>query len=81
MPALTEPVAADLASALRGVVLSFKAGESRRRFAPVLHVGDPTGEHITHAVRADLETYDALRATLEDYRARMHTNEPVHTWD
>jgi len=33
------------------------------------------------AARADLETYDALRATLGDYRVRMHTNEPVHTWD
>jgi gamma-glutamyl:cysteine ligase YbdK (ATP-grasp superfamily) len=31
--------------------------------------------------RADLDRYDALRATLEDYRQRMHTNEPVHTWD
>ena len=31
--------------------------------------------------RRDLETYDALRATLEDYRVRMHTNEPVHIWD
>jgi hypothetical protein len=30
--------------------------------------------------RTDMETYDALRATLQDYRARMHTNEPVHTW-
>lgn len=30
--------------------------------------------------RADMETYDALRATLLDYRERMHTNEPVHTW-
>ena len=25
--------------------------------------------------------YDALRATLLEYRERMHTNEPVHTWD
>ncbi|NYG56166.1 glutamate-cysteine ligase family protein [Nocardioides perillae] len=24
---------------------------------------------------------DALRATLGEYRTRMHTNEPVHTWD
>ncbi|HSE72794.1 MAG TPA: glutamate--cysteine ligase [Nocardioidaceae bacterium] len=24
---------------------------------------------------------EALRHTLNDYRARMHTNEPVHTWD
>jgi len=23
---------------------------------------------------------DALRSTLNEYRARMHTNEPVHTW-
>ena len=31
--------------------------------------------------RADQDRYDALRATLLDYRDRMHTNEPVHTWD
>jgi gamma-glutamyl:cysteine ligase YbdK (ATP-grasp superfamily) len=24
---------------------------------------------------------EALRRTLNDYRARMHTNEPVHTWE
>ncbi|MDP2774757.1 MAG: glutamate--cysteine ligase [Nocardioides sp.] len=29
---------------------------------------------------ADTDRYDALRATLLDYRERMHTNEPVHTW-
>jgi len=33
------------------------------------------------AERADLETYDALRATLADYRSHMHTNHPVHTWE
>src|SRR3954468_17894339 len=27
------------------------------------------------------ERLDALRATLNQYRERMHTNEPVHTWD
>ncbi len=27
------------------------------------------------------DTYDALRATLGEYLERMHTNEPVHTWD
>ena len=27
-----------------------------------------------------LDRFDALRATLLDYRERMHTNEPVHTW-
>jgi hypothetical protein len=24
---------------------------------------------------------DALRRTLNEYRERMHANEPVHTWD
>ena len=28
-----------------------------------------------------VDRYDALRATLLDYRERMHSNEPVHTWD
>ena len=27
------------------------------------------------------DRFDALRATLLEYRERMHTNEPVHTWD
>lgn len=27
------------------------------------------------------DRYDALRAALLDYRQRMHSNEPVHTWD
>ena len=31
--------------------------------------------------RAEDDRFDALRATLCDYRERMHTNEPVHTWD
>lgn len=30
--------------------------------------------------RADADRFDALRATLLDYRDAMHTNEPVHTW-
>ncbi|NYD41575.1 glutamate-cysteine ligase family protein [Nocardioides panaciterrulae] len=33
------------------------------------------------ARRADMERFDALRATLLDYRERMHSNEPVHAWD
>ena len=32
------------------------------------------------AARPETDRFDALRATLLDYRARMHTNEPVHTW-
>src|SRR4051794_16793394 len=31
--------------------------------------------------RAGADRYDALRATLLEYRDRMHSNEPVHTWD
>ncbi|GAA5156740.1 glutamate-cysteine ligase family protein [Nocardioides marinquilinus] len=30
--------------------------------------------------RSDQPRFDALRATLLDYRERMHSNEPVHTW-
>ena len=30
---------------------------------------------------ADLERYDALRATLLAYAEGMHSNEPVHTWE
>ncbi len=33
------------------------------------------------AARHDQERFDALRAVLLEYRERMHTNEPVHTWD
>ena len=31
--------------------------------------------------RSDMERYDALRATLLEYRQGMHSNEPVHTWE
>jgi gamma-glutamyl:cysteine ligase YbdK (ATP-grasp superfamily) len=31
--------------------------------------------------RTGEDRYDALRATLLEYRERMHSNEPVHTWD
>ena len=30
--------------------------------------------------RSGLDRFDALRATLLDYREGMHTNDPVHTW-
>jgi gamma-glutamyl:cysteine ligase YbdK (ATP-grasp superfamily) len=33
------------------------------------------------AGRARMDRYDALRATLQEYRANMHSNEPVHTWE
>jgi gamma-glutamyl:cysteine ligase YbdK (ATP-grasp superfamily) len=31
--------------------------------------------------RSDLDRYDALRATLQEYRRNMHSNEPVHAWE
>ena len=31
--------------------------------------------------RGGQDRFDALRATLLDYRDRMHSNEPVHLWD
>lgn len=33
------------------------------------------------ATRTEGSVRDALRATLREYRERMHSNEPVHTWD
>jgi hypothetical protein len=33
------------------------------------------------AGEGDGDRLDALRSTLNDYRANMHTNEPVHTWE
>ena len=31
--------------------------------------------------RAGEDRWDALRATLLEYRERMHSNDPVHAWD
>src|SRR6478736_123047 len=31
--------------------------------------------------RAGEDRYDALRSPLREYRERMHSNEPVHSWD
>jgi gamma-glutamyl:cysteine ligase YbdK (ATP-grasp superfamily) len=40
-------------------------------------------EWLVGRVRAEGsgDRFDALRAALCDYRERMHSNEPVHTWD
>ena len=32
------------------------------------------------AGEGDSDRLDVLRATLNEYRANMHTNEPVHSW-
>jgi gamma-glutamyl:cysteine ligase YbdK (ATP-grasp superfamily) len=40
-------------------------------------------EWLVGRVRAEgnRERFAALRAAMRDYRERMHTNEPVHTWE
>ena len=35
----------------------------------------------TRLAENDGDRLDALRTTLNEYRERMHTNEPVHTWE
>jgi len=46
-------------------------------------LGTNGAEWFVRRVKAegDRERHAALRAALRDYRTRMHTNEPVHTWD
>src|SRR4051812_44743652 len=46
-------------------------------------LGTNGAEWFVQRVRAEggRDRYDALRAALLDYRERMHTNEPAHTWD
>ena len=34
-----------------------------------------------HAFERRLDRWEALRRMTQEYVARMHTNEPVHTWD
>ncbi|KQW53244.1 glutamate--cysteine ligase [Nocardioides sp. Root1257] len=46
-------------------------------------LGTNGAEWFVQRVKAEggRDRYDALRAALLDYRERMHTNEPSHTWD
>ena len=76
MPVLTEPLPGEQAATLRRLVLAFKAGEARRLFAPVLHVGDPAGHRQSYAVRVQERLDAALRtevvaALLLRVRARV----------
>lgn len=80
MPVLTEPLAARRGRALRAAVLSFKAGERRRVFAPVLRVGEPGGPSVGHGVRADEVLDHALRTDVVAallLRARPLASPPV----
>ena len=40
-----------------------------------------SGSSARWPTRGDEDRFDALRHVLLEYRERMHTNEPVHTWD
>ena len=46
-------------------------------------LGTNGAEWFVQRVKAEgnRDRYGALRAALLDYRQRMHTNEPAHTWD
>jgi hypothetical protein len=37
-------------------------------------------DHVHARLADDADRLEALRFTLNEYRERMHTNEPVHTW-
>lgn len=62
------------------------APKDRDRFLGIIEQRCLTGRNGAEwfvqamARRSALDRYDALRATLQEYRANMHTNEPVHTW-
>ncbi len=65
------------------------AAEERDRFLGIVEQRCLTGvngaewfvRRHRERVEADDSAADALRGTLGEYRERMHTNEPVHTWD
>ena len=38
-------------------------------------------ERVTEREASGADRHSALRTTLQDYRERMHANEPVHSWD
>lgn len=85
MPVLTEPVAPDTRRALRRATLDLVAGDPRRVFAPVLHVGTPGGltlslelavpDRLGHGLRADLVAAMLARIARED--AGGDTSDPV----
>ena len=62
------------------------ASADRDRYLGVIEQRCLTGvngsEWFVRQVRArgSEDRWDALRHVLLDYRERMHTNEPVHTW-
>src|SRR3954463_7415721 len=63
------------------------AGETSDRLLGIIEqrclLGTNGAEWFVRRVhqRSDMERFDALRATLQEYRQLMHTNEPVHTWE
>jgi hypothetical protein len=75
VPAIAEPVPSATASLLRGAVLALVAGERRRHFPAVLHVGTPEGG-VSRVV--DDQSWDAgLRADVAG--AVLHRAGPAVT--
>ena len=64
VPLLCDPVPVGEAARLRRLVLAFTASESRRVFAPLLHVGDPDGARRSFAVRGHGHLDAALRTEV-----------------
>ena len=62
MDGIAEPVAAPLERQLRRAVLQLVTSEPRRRFAPVLHVGSPSGRQAGFAPEDGMD--QALRADV-----------------
>jgi len=63
------------------------SGEESDRFLGIIEQRCLTGVNGAEwfvrrmEARSDMERFDALRATLLEYRQGMHSNEPVHTWE
>jgi len=76
-----------LAAARQGLDSWGVAGETSDRLLGIIEQRCLTGLNGAEwfvrkmAQRGDEERFDALRHVLLDYRDRMHSNEPVHTWD
>ncbi len=81
MEGIVEPVAAPLERRLRRAVFELAGSERRRRYPPVLHVGEPGGHQASLEIDgatagADLALrVDVLAALVR--RARLRTATPV----
>ena len=80
MPELREPLSPATVHALRGAVLQLRASERRRAFAPVVHVGVPSGLETSYAVGARERLDQSLRADVVAALLRRVRAEDVDPW-